>query len=277
MMKKSIRDLYDKILDYHGERLYEEVLRNWISENDYKSYIDNLSKGFRLGEIPNISQDDLWELYALTRVLDILTLRFQTNNKADGSDWTGPDLLIETYVDFTELIGLETEIPQLFDTFTCEIIEAQNGNNDFQIIDCLFPSVKLKNIILKRAGVKILLPENKYDLTLINNSTIYWAFRRKNRKYIDLSQGWGSNSQWRTDLRLDIETDSGFIYNHRGKFDLNNPTPELLNELSLQNLEIQDAIELTKYRHFIQSEKDDKDLFPFEFRYEEKKYQTQAI
>lgn len=270
-MKKSIRDLYDKILDYNGEKLNDDVLKNWVAENDYKSYIDNLSYGFKLSETPNISQDDLWELYALTRVLDVLTLRFQTNNKVDGYDWIGPELLIETYVNFNELIGLETEMPKLFNTFNCEIIEAQNGYSDFKIIDCLFPAVKLKNLILKRAGVKILLSEDKYDLTLINNSTIYWTFRRKNRKYMDLSQGWGSNSQWRTDIRLDIETDSNFIYNHAGKLDLNKSTPELLNELNRQNLEIQDAIELTKYRHFIKSEKDDHDLFPYEFRYEERK------
>ncbi len=180
-------------------------------------------------------------------------------------------MLQEEYIEFNKLIGLDIETPKLFDTFTCEIIEAQNGENDFQVIQCLFPAIKLKNIIIKRAGVKILLSADKYDLTLINDATIYWTFRRKNRKYLDLSHGWGSNSQWRTNLRLDIETDSSFIYNHKGKFNLTNLTPEILEELSQQNLEIQDAIELTKYRHFIKSKKDDNDLFPYEFRYEEKK------
>jgi hypothetical protein len=108
-------------------------------------------------------------------------------------------------------------------------------------------------------------------LDLINSASIYWTYRRKNRKYLDLSQGWGSNSQWRTDLRLDIETKDSFIYNQKGKFDLNNLTTELLEELRQQNLEIEEAIELTKYRHFVRSTKDDTDLFPYDFKYEEKK------
>lgn len=270
-MNLSIRDLYDKIMDFEGEGLYENVLKTWIAENNYRNYLFSTFDKFQTDKKFDLSQESIWELYALTRVLDTLTLPFQTNNKADGSDWLGPKLSIQDYVAFNDLIGLETVTPKLFNTFDCEIIEAQEGENDFEITNCFFPAVKFENLIIKRAGVKIFLNPKNYNLALINNASIYWTYRRKNRKYLDLSQGWGSNSQWRTDLRLDIETKDSFIYNQKGKFDLNNLTPELLEELRQQNLEIQEAIELTKYRHFVKSTKDDSDLFPYDFKYEEKK------
>ncbi|MBX3163105.1 MAG: hypothetical protein KF900_01380 [Bacteroidetes bacterium] len=269
-MKPNIRDLYFKVLDFEDEQLYELVLKNWIIENGYKNYLSDISNKLQTDKI-HLSQEDIWELYALTCVLDILTLRFQPDNKADGSEWSGSKLSISEYVEFNNLIGLNTITPTSFGTFDCEILEAHTGENDFQINECLFPAVKLKNLMLKRAGVKISLNPQNYNLSLINNASIYWTFRRKNRKYFDLSQGWGSDSQWRTDLRLDIETDNSFIYNYNGKLNLNNITAEQLHEIKEQGLEVEEAIELTKYRHFISSTKNGLDLFPYHFKYEEKK------
>ncbi len=270
-MNLSIRDLYNKIFDFEGEGLYENVLKTWVTENNYRNYISNTFDKFQADKKFDLPQKDNWELNALTRVLDILTLRFQPNNKADGSAWLGPELTLSEFIAFIDLIGLEAKTPKTFDTFDCEIIEAQEGENDFYISEYCFPTIKLQNLIIKRAGVKILLNPQNYNLTLINKASIYWTYRRKNRKYLDLSQGWGSNSQWRTDFRIDIETNDSFIFNLNGKFDLCNLTQELTEELNQQNLELQEAIELTKFRHFIKSTKDDTDLFPYDFKYEEKK------
>ena len=269
-MSGYIRDLYDKILAFEGEELYESILEVWVKENDYKRFLSSILAPLSINESSDLSEDDSWEMYALTRVLDVLTLRFQPDNSADG-DWPGPALTVSEYTSFVELIGLKVETPRVFDPFNCEILEAQKGQNDFEIIECCFPTVKLKGLVIKRGGVKILLNPLTYDLALVNKASIYWAFRRKNRKYLDLSQGWGSNSQWRTNFRVDIETATGYIYNKKGKLDLNNVTPELLEELSQQGLDIQDGIELTKFRHFIKSTKEDTDLFPYNFKYEEKK------
>lgn len=269
-MQLSIKDLYFKIQDFRCEGVFETLIKKWLLENDYKTYISTISQKIQIDKI-DLSQDDIWELYALSRVLDILTLQFQTNNNADGSNWTGSQISLSEYVEFNNMIGLTTETPTVFKPFDCEIIEAQAGNIDFQIIEHCFPTIKLNNLIVKRAGVKITLNPNKYNLNLVNTAPIYWTFRRKNRKYLDLSQGWGSNSQWRTDLRLDIETHDSFIYNFQGEFDLNNPTDKVLEQLHDDNLEIKEAIELTKFRHFIVSKKEDSDLFPYDYRYQELK------
>ena len=267
-MEISIRDLYDKIFDFEGESIFESVLKPWVVENKYKTYLSMLSDKLQANQT-NLSQEDLWELYALNRVLDILTLGFQPNNRADGSDWSGTDITLAEYNTFNKLIGLETNIPELFHPFDCEIMEAQAGEKDFQIIEHFFPAVKLKNLMIKRAGVKISLNPQLFDLRQINTASIYWTYRRKNRKYLDQSQGWGSNSQWRTDLRLDMETTDHFIYNVQGDFNLTEATSD--QQYELNDLELREAIELTRLRHLIQSKKDDTDLYPYNFRYEEKK------
>ncbi|MEJ5139908.1 MULTISPECIES: hypothetical protein [Acinetobacter] len=281
-MALSIKDLYFKILDFEkilyfetildfkAEDFFESVIKKWIVENDYKNYISNISNKIS-GRKNELLQEDIWELYALSRVLDLLTLPFQTDNDADDSDWKGPRITVAEYIEFNNLLGLEITTPFSFKPFNCEIIEAQIGMNDFEIIECNFPAVKLNNLMIKKAGVKILLNPDKFNLNLINKASIYWAFRRKNRKYFDLSQGWGSNSQWRTDLRLDIETENSYIYNVTGKFNLNSPTIELMEELNQQDLELNEAVELTVFRHFMKCTKDDSDLFPYYFRFEEQK------
>ena len=279
-MALSIKDLYFKILDFEttlyfetilefkAEDFFESVIKKWIIQNNYKNYISNISS--KINSRKNeLSQEDIWELYALSRVLDLMTLSFQTDN--DDSDWKGPRIKVAEYIEFNNILGLEVTTPYSFKPFNCEIIEAQIGENDFEIIECNFPAVKLSNLMIKKAGVKISLNPDKFNLNLINNASIYWAFRRKNRKHFDLSQGWGSNSQWRTDLRLDIETENSYIYNITGKFNLNSPTIELMEELKQQGLELNEAVELTVFRHFIKCTKDDSDLFPYYFSFEEQK------
>lgn len=269
-MKIGIQDLYFKILEFEGEEIYEKLLKIWAVKNEYQSYIISLSEKI-LADKHIFSQDDIWELYALSRVLDILTLGFQPDNNADGTDWEGLNMSCLEYIKFCKLIGLQVSTPTLFHDFDCEIIEATSGKTNFHINKCFFPAIKLKNLVIKRAGLKVFLNNRIFDLNLVNNSKIYWTSRRKNRKYHDLSLGWGSNSQWRTDFRLDIETEDHFIYNYEGRVNLNTSKIDQDNKFDDNYLSIEEAIELTKARHFIHYKKEDSDLFPYDFRYDEVK------
>ncbi|WP_298427936.1 hypothetical protein [uncultured Kordia sp.] len=259
----TIRDLYYQVLDYEGEELFTDLLKPWVENYNYKRFINSIT------DILNISNEKNCELYALSRLLDILTLHFLPNNNADGSDWLGVEISKNEYIEFIKIIGLETVKPKTYDTFHCEIAETKVGNKNFEITECLFPSVKLKNLLIKRSAVIITNRIEDYNLELMNNSKIYWTFRRNNRKFIDLSNGWGNNSQWKTEFRLDLENGNKIIYNYNGKFDLNQLSEETLNELKEEGLEVNEAIELIVNRHFIKCSKDDSDLFPYNFRYDE--------
>ena len=264
-MKYSIRDLFNKICEYEGDKVYQNLLFPWVENSNYNEFIVTISNKL------NLTKEENWELYALSRVLDILTLKFQPNNNSDNSNWLGPQLTINEFYDFVKYLGLEINFPKKYDAYNCEILRSIEGNENFEIINCLFPSVKLGKLLIKRSGVIITNKTTDYNLDLINNSIIYWASRRKNKGYRDLSQGWGSNSQWITEFRIDFETDEMYIYNSNGKFDLNELSDDTLTELNEQNLEINEAIEILTNRNFIKCKKDDKDLFPYDFKYSEKK------
>ncbi|MCX4445491.1 hypothetical protein ACIOEZ_10345 [Streptomyces sp. NPDC087866] len=57
-----------------------------------------------------------------------------------------------------------------------------------------------------------------------DRSPLYWAFRRRHRPTVDLSQGWGSTSQWRTGFRLDYRTPAGDHLNVTGNSPIDGST-----------------------------------------------------
>ena len=267
----SIRELYFDLMEQEGESLPTKLIFNWINKNDYTHYLERIKQSFLKDEDFILTQEDSWELYALSRVLDLLTLRFHKDNNADASEYLGPKIDLSDYLEISNRLNLTITNPKSFHPFHCEINEAVHGNEDFEILNCLTPTLKIGNLLLKRAMVDISLNSNKYDLDLVNTAKIYWAHRRKNRRFQDLSHGWGSNSQWRTGFRVDLETEKSYIYNVYGEFDLRNHSNELQVELKVQGLDINEAIELVRYRSFISVNKDDSDLFPYDFKYKENK------
>ena len=82
----GFKKLYQQMTKYEGTNIFSEILKLWDGINDAKNYLNSLDVNF------NLSEEDNWELYALSRVLDILTLRFQPNKNADGSEWPGPEI-----------------------------------------------------------------------------------------------------------------------------------------------------------------------------------------
>ena len=264
-MDLSIRNLFEHIIEYEDNMLCNDILIPWLKNNNCEEYLRDIER--KISQNINVLEEDSWELYALSRVLDILTLRFQTDNNADGSDWFGPNLRLEEYEYFIKMLGLTTMNPITYNPFYCEIVEATEGDDNFTILENYHPSILLGNLLIKRAGVKVCLNPKEYNLKIINQSTLYWTYRRKNRKCSDLSQGWGSNSQWRTQFRLDFDLGNILVYNSEGQIDLNMPNEETFSLLKEDNLTLEEAIELTVNRHFITSEKPDNDLFPYDYKY----------
>ena len=267
----SIRELYLRIYELEDKFIPKDLILNWIQENDYVNFLDKIREAFVKDANFKLAKEDNWELYAFSRLLDLLTLQFQKDNNADASGNCGPKISIDDYVEILNQLNLSVSFPVEFHPFYCEINEASEGINEFKILEHLSPSVKIGNLLIKRAVVNICLNSNNYNLSLVNSSKIYWTYRRKNRRFQDLSHGWGSNSQWRTELRIDLETEDSYIYNSSAKFDLNNFSEELKIELNEQNLKIDEAIELVKNRYFISVKKDDNDLFPYDLKYKENK------
>lgn len=263
----SIRDLYHKIPKYKGDKILTELIKPWLQQNGYREYLHALPIS------KEMSDGDNWELYALSRVLDVLTLTDRPDGYTEAFDRDEPLLTRNEYIELVQFLGFEIDWPKHYDPFHCEIATAVAGRANFEIVDCIHPAIKLKNLMIKRSPVTITLKPEDYDLNRINNAMLYWTFRRSNRKTTDLSEGWGSNSQWRTEFRMDIETEQSYIYNLKNTLDLNELNEETITELKNQNLTVAEAIELVVHRQFIACTKEDKDLFPYEFKYEAPKYE----
>lgn len=258
----GIRDLYHKIPKYKGNKILTELLLPWLTQNGYREYLHTLPVS------EEITDGDNWELYALSRVLDVLALAGRPGQYTEAFDRDAPLLTTNEYIELIEFLGLDISWPRHYHPFHCEIATAVPGEANFEIIESKHPAIKLKNLMIKRSPVTITLKPKDYDLNRVNNATLFWTFRRSNRKTTDLSEGWGSNSQWRTEFRMDIETEQSYIYNLKNTLDLNELNEATITELNNYNLTAEEAIELLVHRQFITCTQADNDQFPYDFRYE---------
>ncbi|WP_437297214.1 hypothetical protein [Sorangium sp. So ce426] len=96
---------------------------------------------------------------------------------------------------------------------------------------------------------------------IAESSTMYWAYRRKNRPQQDLSQGWGSNSQWRTAFRRDYRVGQTSYYNVDGKRDLSALESTVEDD---EGLTREERVELLTNRCFIFTAKPHDDLWPYD-------------
>ncbi len=262
----EFRELYEEILTYGGTNLSDDILIPWVDSNaSIVLWLEGIST-MQPSDAENFNQEDSWELYALSRVLDLLTLGFQPNNNCDDSPYGNPLLTVNEYIYFAELLGCKPVDHTQYNPFYHEILEAKPGFGDLKLMEVVFPALMLNQLLIKKAGTIVACNSEKYNLSVINQSTIYWAFRRKNRPYSDLSHGWGHNSQWRTSCRLDFDAGGKYYFNAGGSRDLNSPNADTLKILEEDQLTLENAIELTINRHFIHVE-DNNDQYPYDFIY----------
>ena len=89
------REIYDDILQYRRHTLFYDVLNPWVEKA--QAAIADLSR-FRTGSpydrTDQAAQDAMWNLYALSRVNDLLLMSFQkptADNKIATVSTAGPD------------------------------------------------------------------------------------------------------------------------------------------------------------------------------------------
>ncbi|QDQ84549.1 hypothetical protein [Paraburkholderia megapolitana] len=262
----SFRFLHDELLEYQGQTAFVDVLIPWIEKNPAE--IEWLrSIRLRTGRlIPNVSEDELWLLYAASRVFELLVLRFQSG-RADGSDWPGPTISEDELVCFAERIGLDVMRPDRYSPFYHEIAAlscSPKTAQSPQIIKYHWPCLMLGPLLLIRAGVTVSASSSVMHPEVAGTSTLYWAHRRKTRPHHDLAHGWGHNSSWRTSFRRDYHLGDTFHFNVDGAVDLLGLRAESLNE---EGLTPRERMELVANRCFVTVTKDNVDQFPYDDRF----------
>jgi hypothetical protein len=255
------RELHDRILG-SGSSCEFRILVRWLREHPGES---EWLRSFRARGGPNVlaSPEELWRLYALSRVVDLITLSFQQGT-ADRSSWPGPGLSVADLSTFAEALGMSVVFPRRFSPFDCEIVGAANTgalNDPIIITKVHWPCLMLGNLLIARAGVSIEGGARWFVATTAVSSTLYWAYRRKTRPHQDLSHGWGSNSQWRTSFRRDYRVAGSLYFNIDGRHDLAARDLVSVHEDSLTQHE---RIELLTNRCFVITAKEGDDLWPYD-------------
>lgn len=262
--------LFDSIIESEEHLpVYQNVLVPWAaSHTAERNWLDSFaSRGIEAVSL--VEKEDLWQLNALSCVNDILLLCFQ-QGRADGSGWPGPNISLEEYLEFNGSLGFAQERVLLFSPFYHEIVKVDLAENDNQLIaltETLWPCLMLGNMMFSRAGVRVSGGKNIIRKDVAEMSTLYWSYRRKNRPYENLSQGWGHNSQWRTDFRRDCRFGQELYYNVDGKNELGVSEP---TEEDRDGLTAEERIELLINRCFIRCTKSHNDLWPYDDRYRTK-------
>jgi hypothetical protein len=273
------RDTYEELLLPHlGEtlgaleplRAYGDAqARHWRKQHTGSAYEDQ-------------HQLNLWQLYALSRVSDLLLVPFTpvgdpAQVSSDDEIWRSFPLRMEERTDWFVSLGMRQIKATAFHPFYHEIVAVEQSpdpEEPITLVETIWPGFMLGQMLFCRAGVKVRGGAQHIVKQIAETSTLYFTYRRTNRPTSDLSHGWGSNSQWGTDFRRDYEDAAMFYYNVDRAVSVDEPYP--FSEYDQYDAEDQTVsltrdqrIELLTHRCFIVTDKPHGDLWPFDFTYEE--------
>ena len=264
----SFREWFERIRDEHPHLCYLHVLVPWIeSHGDEVAWLKQFASRPGL-PVPPAEAVELWALYALSRVNEVLLLNFQP--RRDGAEdrvGSWPLLSLDEYELFAASIGLTACEQREFSPFYHEIVSVELAADDDQptrLESMAWPGFMLGDMMFSRAGVRVSAGRRVLSKELAETSTLYWTFLRKHRPVSDLSHGWGSNSQWRTPFRRDYRFGRQLHFNVDGKVDLNAWTPD---EKDADGFDAEQLIELTIHRCLVKTLHRHDDLYPFDLRY----------
>ncbi|MGC0314779.1 hypothetical protein [Kitasatospora acidiphila] len=222
------RELYEALAWYDGVEPYEKILVPWLYrvQDGYRAWLATAAEDgswWTEKEAEPDGQELVWELYALHGVSDQLLLTFQPRSDEPGSPDPRPLLSEREYLEVFTVLGMtpfeDGDAFDPFDPFLREIVEVEQADDPYtpiEITEVFWPGLMLGQLLFNRAGVRIRASVEQAQRGVADRSPLYWTFRRRHRPAVDLSQGWGGNSQWRTDFRLDYRSPAGDRLNVAG-------------------------------------------------------------
>jgi hypothetical protein len=211
----NARMLFQALRDHEGPDGYAAVVEPWTGRAQL-AYREVLGSGVELLAATAVDGPDercgdlLWELYALSRVSDVLLTSFQPPGEYAES-W--PTVTRQQYLALFAGLGMTAfEETGAFDPFVHEIVEVEQApdpDEPVTVTGLVWPGLWHGSLLFGRAGVRVRAGARHAERGVADRSPLYWTYLRRHRPTVDLSQGWGHNSQWRTDFRVDLRTPSG--------------------------------------------------------------------
>ncbi|MER5457610.1 hypothetical protein ABT008_22805 [Micromonospora sp. NPDC002389] len=217
--------LFEPTVWYEGSAWRWDVLDPWAADNS--AILDALRQvGEARMAAVTLDSNDLCALYALSRVAEVLLLSSQP--PAVGADNPGDRLPASAYREFVAAIGGTFPKQEEFHPFLHEIVEVESADDPQagpELVAQWWPGCLIGSMLFVRAGVRVRAGAHRIDPVLATTSPLYWAWWRRHRPVVDLSQGWGSNSQWSTEFRRDYRLADSFVYNVDAALEARTPHP----------------------------------------------------
>lgn len=277
----GFRELYEGLQNFEGEDVFDALLTPRIAPA--RQLLTTLASHARLPERPAETPfAELWQWYALSRVSDRLLIGIQAGDDFYrspqhreeapplGEWWRNSVVTAEQYAEFFAALGFEPFTFRPFSPFFHEIVEVIEDPHltGGPVVERVFwPGLTFGEMLFARAGVSVRCPPGFYRKDIAENSCLYFAYLRLHRKTQDLSDGWGSNSQWATSFRRDYVAGETFYYNVDGEHPLGPDyeasfDPDDDNRFGDWTLE--ERVELLTHRCFVRCPKDDNDCWPYD-------------
>lgn len=251
-----------RLLDYGGQDVFGDVLIPWVETHPGAAAWLALLRERGCSAVPTVQSEDLWYLYALSRVWEMLMLSLETTEPQTGS--VG-HLALSTrqFEDFFCRLGIDISYPEVYAPFHHEIVATLPASAPCQVPQIVawhWPCLMLGTLMILRGGVTLSTGVEVLSPGIADTSTHYWAYHRNSRPTHDLAHGWGSNSHWRTAFRRDYHFGENYHFNVDGKCDLTSVDPGTLDETGLSKAE---RIELLTNRSFVTIPREHMGLFPY--------------
>jgi hypothetical protein len=221
-------------------------------------------------------QLNLWDLYALSRVSDLLLVPFTPLGDTPQfapfhATWRTFPLRLEERTAWFVSLGMRPTPATMFHPFYHEIVavdQSPDPEESITLVETIWPGFMLGQMLFCRAGVKVRGGSQHVVKHIAETSTLYFTYRRNNRPTSDMSHGWGHNSQWGTDFRRDYEDDAMFYYNVDRTWSVDEPRPDFDDPPDVRPTPAE-RIEVLTHRCFIVTDKPHDDLWPFDDTYQE--------
>lgn len=267
----SFRALFHQLVAYTGDDVYHDVLLPWQPQaaetmSVLSSYGDGEARLWRKDQPDACSEDGTnyytcsEHLYAVSRVSEMLLLPFQpVRNRTEfplaayNEGWL-PSIRLEERNEWLLSLSMRQVDHPVFHPFYHEIVEVEQApepDEPISLVETLWPAFLLGHMLFCRAGVKVRGGVGFIRKDIAENSRLYWAYTRNNRQAVDLSHGWGHNSQWGTDFRRDYVDDDTYYYNVDGGHDIHEEARAEYQNGDEPTLTLPQRIELLTNRCFI--------------------------
>lgn len=257
------RHLYNQIHEKPDAQVYPQIIQPWLDEYPgeaewLKAFSVRAERPWPAAEVT-----DLWRLFAASMVFETLALGL-IPGPMYPDDWTGPCITPDEFRAFAIALGFTVETPVSYSPFNVEVtglIASADDEEAVHMVRAHWPCLMLGPMLFMRCGAIVRAPATQLRIGIADEAPLYWAYTRKTRPVCNRSQGWGSNSRWRTAFRRDYRVDGVLHFNVDAPYDLATGLMPPAYDMDLQQCR-----EIVINRSFVITDSPSEEMWPYDFR-----------